>query len=274
MQGCLTVSAAPTERTASVAGIECRWFEAAGPAPVLYLHGVPNTGHMWGPFMARTGGIAPDLPGFGISGKPADFDYSIDGYGRWLHAFLDDRGIDRYSLVCHDWGAVGLVLAQAEPERLERLVLIDAVPLLPGYEWHTLARRWRQLGVGEMAMGFTFKRILQRLLQLPDGRPFPAAEVDEIWDHFDHGTQRAILRLYRSAPPAVLEAAGARLGELTCPSLVLWGGADPYIDERFARDYADALGGDTTVDIVSGGGHWVWHGDPAVIDSVAGFLGC
>ncbi len=266
------VSVEAIERTATVAGVECHWWEAPARTPVLYLHGVPNTGGMWEPFLARTGGLAPDLPGFGASGKPGDFDHSIEGYADWLGEFISAHGIDRYSLVCHDWGAVGLALAQRQPHRVERLVLLDAVPLLPGYEWHAWARRWRRFGVGEMAMGFTFKWILRRELRLPDGSPYPESELDEIWRHFDHGTQRAILRLYRSAPPTVLEGAGAQLGELTCPSLVVWGGADPYLPEHFAHDYAAALGGETTVMTVPGGGHWTWHGDPSVIDSVAGFL--
>ena len=181
------------------------------------MHGVPNTAAMWRPFLERTGGLAPDLPGFGESAKPAAFDYSIAGLSGWLKSFLADRGVERYSLVAHDWGALALALAQAEPERVERLVLLDAVPLLPGYEWHTLARQWRRPLVGEMAMGFTFKFVTRRLLRLPDGSDFPADELDDIWDHFDHGTQRAILRLYRSAPPRALEAAGADLGRIDLP---------------------------------------------------------
>ena len=117
-----------------------------GATPVVYVHGVPNTARLWQPFLERTGGLAPDLPGFGLSAKPAAFDYSIAGLSGWLKSFLAERGVERYSLVAHDWGAVALALAQAEPQRLERLVLMDAVPLLPGYEWHTLARQWRRPG--------------------------------------------------------------------------------------------------------------------------------
>ena len=43
----------------------------------------------------------------------------------------------------HDWGAVGLELAQRRPEAVERLVLIDVVPFVPGYRWHPTARIWR-----------------------------------------------------------------------------------------------------------------------------------
>jgi len=273
MRACRRVSE-PTEHTGEAGGWGCRWLEApgAGEVPVVYVHGVPNTARVWRPFLERTGGVAPDLPGFGQSAKPAAFDYSIAGLSSWLGDFLTQRGVDRFSLVAHDWGSLALALAQAEPGRLERLVLMDAVPLLPGYEWHSLARWWRRPLAGEMAMGFTFKLAMRRLLRQPDGSDFPTAELDDIWDHFDHGTQRAILRLYRSAPPRALEAAGARLGEIACPSLVLWGEADPYLPTSFAHDYGAALGGPAEVEIVAGAGHWPWIANQDVIDRVARFL--
>jgi len=275
MRACRRVSAEPQEHTGEAGGWGCRWLEAPSPgtAPVVYVHGVPNTGAVWRPFLERTGGLAPDLPGFGLSAKPAAFDYSIAGLSGWLRAFMAERGVDRYSLVAHDWGAVALALAQAEPERVERLVLLDAVPLLPGYEWHTLARQWRRPLIGEMAMGFTFKFVTRRLLRLPDGGDFPDDALDDIWDHFDHGTQRAILRLYRSAPPRALEAAGAQLDRIACPSLVVWGDADPYVPTGFAHDYAAALGGPAEVEVVEGAGHWPWIGHPEVVDRVTSFLG-
>ena len=70
----------------------------------------------------------------------------------------------------------------------------------------------------------------------------PGAWQDSVLEHFDQGTQRAILRLYRSSPPELLAASGERLGALTMPALVVWGGRDPYIPARFGREYADALG--------------------------------
>ena len=104
-----------TEHRAGVDGIDAFWRRAepdAGADPVLYLHGVPNSSDQWEPFLERTGGFAPDLPGFGRSGKPASFDYSIAGYDRWIEAYVDDVGLDRFSLVVHDWGTVGLATAQ------------------------------------------------------------------------------------------------------------------------------------------------------------------
>jgi pimeloyl-ACP methyl ester carboxylesterase len=120
------------ERSAQVAGLGIHYRQAGDP-PILYLHGVPTHSHDWIPFLERTGGIAPDLPGFGKSAKPAEFDYSIDGYDRFLEAFVDHAGLERFSLVMHDWGSVGLALAQRFPERIERLVMFSTVPFVPGF---------------------------------------------------------------------------------------------------------------------------------------------
>jgi len=233
-------------------------------APVLYLHGVPATGVQWLPFLERTGGLAPDLPGFGRTGKRGDGDYTIEGYARFVAAFLDLVAVDRVRLVVHDWGAAGLVWAQRVPERVERLVLIDAVPLLPGYRWHRIARAWRTRALGEVAMGATTRLALRRAM--------PPPLADAVWPHFDQGTQRAILRLYRTSPAERLAVAGADLHRIVAPALVLHGEGDPFVPARFADAYAAALGGDARAEHIAGAGHWPWHDRPEVVERVARFL--
>ena len=254
------------EHRAEVAGIETFWRQA-GDARVLYVHGNPNNSDLWLPFLERTGGVAMDLPGYGRSAKPAQFDYTIRGYGDWLDAFRRELGWDRYRLFMHDWGTVGLAMAQREPERVDRLVIVNAVPFLPGYKWHRFARIWRTPVVGELFQGSTTRWGLKRFL------PGMSDDfIDSIWDHFDHGTQRAILKLYRSAPSPVLAEAGVRLGEIGAPALVLWGGDDPYLPVRFAHAYGEALGGETDVEVVEGAGHWPWIDKPDLVERVCGFL--
>ncbi|HYM46693.1 MAG TPA: alpha/beta hydrolase [Solirubrobacteraceae bacterium] len=247
---------------------------ALAGAPPLYLHGVPTNSDEWLPFLARTGGLAPDLPGFGRSGKPGHFDYTIEGYAAFIERYLDLAGAARVSLVVHDWGAVGLAFAQRHPERIARLVVINAVPFLPGYRWHRTARVWRTPLLGELAMGATTRTVLRLSSRESNATPgpLPDAWLDMVLDHFDQGTQRAILRLYRSSSPGVLAAAGARLAELSMPSLVVWGLADPYIPARFARAYAGALPSSELLELPDAG-HWPWLDRPDVIDRVAGFLG-
>lgn len=229
---------------------------------------------MWRPFLERTGGDAPDMPGFGRSDKPASGDYSFRGLGRWFSDYT--KGLDRFSLVVHDWGAVGLLTAMERPEAIERLVIIDAVPFLPDYRWHPVARIWRRRIAGELFMGLSSKWAMRLLAErqsetrVPDAVLYDA--IDGIWRYFDHGTQRAILRLYRSAPEDELAEAGRDLHRITAPALVVWGEKDPYLDPAFARGYADAVGGPAEVDIVEDAAHWPWYEQPRVIDRVASFL--
>jgi pimeloyl-ACP methyl ester carboxylesterase len=235
----------------------------AGDAPVLYVHGVPTTSSQWAPFLARCGGVAPDLPGFGTSDKPAHFNYSIQGYGDFLEGFVDALGLERFSLVLHDWGAVGLELARRRPESVERLVLLSTVPLVPGYRWHRVARAWRRPLVGELMMAATTRRALRAQL--------PRALADDAWEHFDHGTQRAILKLYRSAPPEALARAGEGLDRVRAPALVLWPTQDPYIGPEFGASTAETLGGPVELEMVECG-HWMWDDRPQLVDRVAAFL--
>lgn len=263
-----------TEHTGDAGGLAVRWRAAPAAAPILYLHGVPTGSADWLPYLERIGGVAPDLPGFGRSEKPAGFDYSIAGMDRWLEAFTGTLGLERFSLVVHDWGLVGLAFAQRFPERIERLVIHNCAPLLPGYRWHWIARLWRTPGVGELFMATStrwgFKQI-SRQANAAKG-PLPDWFLDRFWTDFDRGTRRAILRLYRASPPEVLAGAGERLGELKCPALVLWGTRDPYIGAGWGPRYAQALGGDVRLEMIEDAGHWLWLDRPDVIDIVADFV--
>lgn len=242
-------------------------------APPLYLHGVPGSSDDLLPFLERTGGLAPDLPGFGRSGKPEYLKYTIDEYAGFIERFLDMLEVERVRMLVHDWGAVGLAFAQAHPERVERLVVCNAVPFLPGYEWHKMARIWRKPLLGELAMGMTTRRMLRRSSVEANATPgpMPDAWLDSVMEHFDQGTQRAILRLYRSSPSEVLVQAGEHLSRLEMPSLVLWGMRDPYIPERFAHDYAQVLPNSELVELADAG-HWWWLDRPDAIERAADFL--
>ena len=250
------------ERHTEVAGLETYWRQA-GAAPILYVHGVPTASWQWEPFLMRTGGVAPDLPGFGRSAKPGNFDYSIPGYDRFLEAFCAQARLERFSLVVHDWGGVALALAQRFPERIERLVLFSTVPLLPGFRWHRVARAWRTPVIGELTMGFTTRWAFRRSL--------PRALADRAYADFDQGTQRAILRLYRSAPAETLARHGEQLRDLRCPAMILWPTDNPYIPAEFGERYAQALGGQTALELTEGG-HWSWLERPELLERAARFL--
>jgi pimeloyl-ACP methyl ester carboxylesterase len=243
--------------------------------PVLYLHGAPTSSDDWIPFLELTGGIAPDLPGFGRSSKSGHLDYSLAGHAGFLERFLGELGIERFKLVAHDWGAGGgLVLAQRNPSRVRRLVVCDALPLLDGFEWHRLGRIWRTPAIGEFAMGSISRRMLARALRGASVRPevWTKERLATVWDQFDHGTQRAILRLHRDADPSRLAGAGLGLEELDMPTLILWGERDPWLGPELAGRYAERLP-QAEVEVIEAAGHWPWLDRPELVERVAAFLG-
>jgi pimeloyl-ACP methyl ester carboxylesterase len=263
------------EHTAALGAVDPLYWRSAHGAepPVVYVHGVPDSSDVWLPFLERTGGVAPDLPGFGRSAKRADLDYSIAGYDRFVEAFVDHLGLERFSLVVHDWGAAALATAQRMPERLHRLVVINAVPFSAEYRWHWVARVWRTRLLGELAMGTTTRwsaRLLTRQANVTPG-PLPPDRIDSIWEHFDQGTQRAILRLYRSSPPDVLGRAGRELERIDCPALVIWGEQDPYLPVRFAEQLATRLPR-ARLRRVPDAGHWPWLDRPELVAEAADFV--
>ena len=268
-----------SEHTEELGGLPVFWREAPAPeaeaalAPVLYLHGVPSNSDEWIDWLPLSGGLAVDLPGFGRSGKPGSLNYTIEEYDAFIERFLDWRKIERVRLVMQDWGAVGLAFAQRMPERVQRMALMNAVPFLPGYHWHRTARAWRTPGLGELAMGatvgFTLK-LLSREANVTPG-PLPEDLRRSIMAHFDQGTQRAILRLYRSSPPERLAAAGEHLANVRAPTLVAWGTRDPYIPERFGREYARVLPDAELLELPDAG-HWPWLDRPDLPARVHEFL--
>jgi pimeloyl-ACP methyl ester carboxylesterase len=234
--------------------------------PILYLHGLPTSSHDWIGLLELGGGIAVDLPGFGRSGKRGDLDYSLAGHVAFVDRLLDELGIGRVRLCLHDWGAaVGLSWATAQPERVQRLVVIDGVPLLRGFRWRGWARTVRMPVVGAVAVGSATRPVVRALSKRSTGGGEPMSEVftRSILDTLDLGTERALLQLLRSADPVLLAAAGADLGRITAPALVLWGARDPWIGARFGAGYAATLG-DATLEIVDDAGHWPWLEQPAL----------
>jgi pimeloyl-ACP methyl ester carboxylesterase len=271
--------AAIEERVVHVDGVRTFYRRVAGDGPpALFVHGNPTHSEDWVPFLRALDGpaIALDLPGWGFSEAPDPdrFDYSMDGLGGFVERFLDTLEISDHSLVVHDWGAVGLIAAQRRPELVRKLVVINAVPLLRGYRWHWVARRfWRVPVLGELANA-TITRPAMRLglrqaTTLRGGVPEEFLEM--IWRGRRPGSWPQMLELYRSADPERLAEAGSRLGELACPALVAWGAADPYLPMRFARAYAERLPRAELVELERGG-HWPWLEHPELIDRVVEFL--
>jgi pimeloyl-ACP methyl ester carboxylesterase len=288
------------------------YYRSASPVtdvPPLYLHGIPTSSDDWIEFLAMTGGVAPDLIGFGRSGKGGHLDFSVDGLVNFVEDFLAHEGLEEVQIVGHDWGAaVALKFARRHPERVRRLVLVDAPALVEGFGWPRLLRWWQMRGVGEMLMGATTRTVLTRALRrgCVNAGAWSDARIGTVWDQFDQGTQRAILRLVRSAPENMLggggphenggepgdaaavgneaghdpgdgnevangDGTGNRSGGGAAPITLLWGERDPWYPPALADAYAARLPG-AHVERIAGAGHWPWLDRPEVVDRVAELL--
>ena len=128
-------------------------------APVaLFLHGNPTSSYIWRnviPFVAPVAHcIAPDLIGFGQSGKP-DIEYRFFDHIRYLDAFLDEAGISSAYVVAQDWGtALAFQLAARRPEFILGMAFMEFIrPMATWEEFRPSARetfqKFRTAGLGE-----------------------------------------------------------------------------------------------------------------------------
>lgn len=129
-------------------------------APVLLLiHGYTASTAVWrtvAPSLAERGFqvIALDLVGFGYSSKPAWFDYSIQSQARVVSRFMNRLGVGKATVVGSSYGgAVASTLALDYPERVEKLVLVDAV-CNDDAKRHPVLRLANLPGMGEIISAF------------------------------------------------------------------------------------------------------------------------
>lgn len=127
-----------TAEKAALPGVEINYARAGAGAPVLLLHGHPQTHIVWrkiAPELAAAGYevIAPDLRGYGDSSKPESdamhLPYSKRAMARDQIALMSHLGHDRFSVVGHDRGGrVAHRLALDFPDAVERLAVLDIAP--------------------------------------------------------------------------------------------------------------------------------------------------
>jgi len=140
-------------RTAKVDGLTI-FYREAGPkdAPaILLLHGLPSSSRMFQPLLTRLSEsyhlIAPDYPGFGHSDwpDPRQFDYTFDHIAAVMNDFTQVLGLTHYTLYMQDYGGpVGFRMVLAHPERVQSLIVQDAVAHNEGLgvNWATRRAFW------------------------------------------------------------------------------------------------------------------------------------
>jgi pimeloyl-ACP methyl ester carboxylesterase len=123
-------------RTSRIEGLNIFYREAGrDDAPtLLLLHGLPSASRMFEPLLSRLSEhyhlVAPDYPGFGHSDWPAPtgFAYTFDHMAEIISRLTESLGLHRYTLYMQDYGGpVGFRMALAHPERIQGLVVQNAV---------------------------------------------------------------------------------------------------------------------------------------------------
>ena len=128
-------------------------------APVaLFLHGNPTSSYIWRKILPLVSPvahcIAPDLIGFGQSGKP-DIEYRFADHVRYLDGFLDQAGISSAFVIAQDWGTVlAFHLADRKPEFVRALAFMEFLRPFPTWDdFHpdmvNTFQKFRTPGVGE-----------------------------------------------------------------------------------------------------------------------------
>jgi pimeloyl-ACP methyl ester carboxylesterase len=150
-------------RTVQVDGLSIFYREAGpkGAPTILLLHGLPSSSRMFQPLLTRLAEkyhlVAPDYPGFGHSDwpDPKHFDYTFDHIASVMTDFTEALGLAHYTLYMQDYGGpVGFRMALAHPERVQALIVQDAVAHNEGLgaNWATRRAFWANRLPNEMAL--------------------------------------------------------------------------------------------------------------------------
>ena len=214
--------------------------EGSGEA-VVCIHGVPSSCFLYRKVVAELGarglrGVAFDLPGLGLADRPARFDYTWTGLGRFCVAAVDALGLDRYHLVVHDIGGpIGFELASVMPDRVASLTVLNALVEVDSFKRPWSMEPFARRGIGEVYLRTLTKpafRALMRLQGVKDMSAVPKEELDAYVDLLREGDGgRAFLQIMRgferTAEKRRLYEGVLRDGRF--PRQIVWGADDPAL---------------------------------------------
>lgn len=267
-------------------------YAAAGepdaPLAVL-LHGFPEFWYGWRELLPRLGAdrlaVAPDQRGYGESDRPAAVDaYRLEALVGDVLGLADHLGKERFAVVGHDWGGVvAWALAMARPDRIERLVVVNAPhPAI-------FARERRENPDQQAASGYIdllVSPMAEAALAADDfTRLFDGlrTEAGETWLDADDraayreawsrpGALTGMLNWYRAAEPSSSGAGGFPTAPVEVPTLVVWGERDRFLLPG-NLDGLEARVEDLEIVRIPDAGHWVVHERPERVgDLVEAFL--
>jgi haloalkane dehalogenase len=259
--------------------------EAGSPdsPKVLFLHGNPTSSYIWRniiPLVAPVARcIAPDLIGFGQSGKP-DIEYRFFDHVRYLDAFLDQAGITSAYIVAHDWGTgLAFHLAARRPDFVRGLAFMEFIRPMPTWnEFHADAveifKKFRTPGVGEKLIldenafveqvlpGAIVRRLTEDEMEVYRA-PFPTPESRLPTWRFPNDLPIA------GAPAdvyAAIEEAHRALAQSSYPKLLFAGEPGALVTPAFAESFANGLKNCQLIHI-GDGLHFLQEDNPEAIGS-------
>ncbi len=236
----------------------------AGPT-ALFVHGIATNAYLWRHVMDALSGqrrcIAIDLPLHGQSPVTAEQDLSLAALAAGLDDFCEVLGLTGIDLVANDTGgAIAQIFAARHPQRLATLTLTncDTVDNLPPEAFKPM--------VELAAAGTLAPSAVAMFANLEAAAQISFASGYEHLDRIDRDVIRSYLepcfgtierarqfeRLLVSLDVGDLQAVMPRLGELTVPTLVVWGTGDAFFDVSWAYWLRDTIPGTTRVVTVDG----------------------
>lgn len=232
----MAVLTAASRRVAEVRGLAQEIFEAGAGAPILYLH--PGRGlHGAWPFLdllaqcARV--IAPSHPGFGASQLPRWMNSVEDLAYHYLDLLdaLDLRGVTLVGSSLGGWIAAALAIKPTD--RIERLVLIDAVGVkFGGRDERDIADIW----------ALTRADLARLMFHDPSKAAIDYASMSDE-DAKIHARNRESESWFGWSPYMHDPKLVHRLHRIAAPALVLWGASDGIVTPDYGRAYAAAIPG-------------------------------
>jgi pimeloyl-ACP methyl ester carboxylesterase len=178
--------------TVKVDGVSI-FYREAGPKDaetVLLLHGFPSSSRMFQPLFERLSDryhlVAPDYPGFGHSDwpDPKQFRYTFDHIASVMDDFTQALGLSRYTLYMQDYGGpVGFRMALSHPERVQALIVQDAVAHNEGLgaTWKPRRAFWADRTANESSFRASFLSLATTRTRHVGNDPNPERYDPDLW---------------------------------------------------------------------------------------------
>lgn len=267
-------------RRFTAAGVGSFVREQGTGEPVVCMHGVPASSFLYRRLVADLAGrglrgVAFDLPGLGLADRPADFDYTWTGLGRFAVAAVDALGLQRFHLVVHDVGGpVGFELAAAMPDRVRSLTILNTLIEVDHFRRPWVMQPFAWPVVGELWLTAMIRPLFVALMRWQGvaDRSVPAVELAaylRLLKCNDGG--QAFLRIMRGfeLTTAKRDRYLGVVRDVPYPVQVVWGARDPALRlSVYGRQAARATG--TQLHTVPGKHFLPEDTAPAIAERIAG----